>query len=115
MAGRKDIEGPFSLGVEAVKTLEDGEATMVVYSSDQIFTDNASLMVGGANQRLFTNTVSHFVDHEITVSIPAKDYEVSTLMLTQRSALMLGLITMVVLPVGSLIIGFVVWFRRRRK
>lgn len=110
-----DIEGPFSLGVEAVKTLEEGEATMVVYSSDQIFTDNASLMVGGANQMLFTNTVSQFVDHETTVSVPAKDYEVSTLMLTQRSALMLGLITMIVLPVGSLVIGFVVWFRRRRK
>lgn len=88
---------------------------MVVYSSDQIFTDNASLMVGGANQMLFTNTVSQFVDHETTVSVPAKDYEVSTLMLTQRSALMLGLITMIVLPVGSLVIGFVVWFRRRRK
>jgi len=110
-----DIEGPFSLGVEAVKTLEEGEATMVVYSSDQIFTDNASLMVGGANQVLFTNTVSHFVDHETTVSIPAKDYEVSTLMLSQRSALVLGLITMIILPVGSLIAGFVVWFRRRRK
>ncbi|MDE6518333.1 MAG: Gldg family protein [Acetatifactor sp.] len=110
-----DIEGPFSLGVEAVKTLEDGEASMVVYSSDQIFTDNASLMVGGANQMLFTNTVSHFVDHETTVSIPAKDYEVSTLMLSQKNALMLGLITIILLPVGSLVIGFVIWFRRRKR
>lgn len=33
---------------------------------------------------LFTNTVSQFVDHETTVSVPAKDYEVSTLMLTQE-------------------------------
>ena len=110
-----DIEGPFSLGVEAVKNLEDGEAAMVVYSSDQIFTDNASLMVGGANQMLFTNTVSHFVDHETTVSIPAKDYEISTLMLSQKNALMLGLITIILLPVGSLVIGFVIWFRRRKR
>ncbi len=110
-----DIEGPFSLGVEAVKTLEDGEATMVVYSSDQLFTDSASLMVGGANQMLFTNTISHFVDHEVTVSIPAKDYEVSTLMLSSRSALTLGLITMILLPLSSLIIGFVIWLRRRKR
>lgn len=110
-----DAEGPFALGVEAVKTLEDGEAVMVVYSSPQMFTDDVSLMVSGANQMLFTNTVSHFVDHEVTVSIPAKDYEVSTLMVTQKSALMLGLITMILLPVSSLVIGFVVWFRRRRK
>lgn len=110
-----DTAGPFALGVEAVKTLEDGEATMVVYSSDQIFTDNASLMVGGANQMLFTNTVSHFVEHETTVSVPAKDYEVSTLLLSQKDALTLGLITMIILPVGILAAGFAVWFRRRRK
>ena len=110
-----DAEGPFSLGVEAMKTLEDGEAVMVVYSSPQMFTDDASLMVGGANQMLFTNTVSHFVDHETTVSIPAKTYEVSALMITQKSALTLGLITMILLPVGSLVAGFAVWFRRRRK
>ncbi len=110
-----DAEGPFALGVEAVKTLDDGEAVMVVYSSPQMFTDDISLMVSGANQMLFTNTISHFVDHETTVSIPAKDYEVSTLMITQKSALTLGLITMIFLPVSSLVIGFVVWFRRRRK
>lgn len=115
--GKKDgdAEGPFALGVEAVKTLENGEASMVVYSCDQMFTDNANLMVSGANQMLFTNTVSHFVDHETTVSIPVKSYEVSTLMLSRGSALLLGLITVIVLPLGCLVIGFVVWFRRRRK
>ncbi len=110
-----DAEGPFALGVEAVKTLEDGEATMVVYSCDQMFTDSASQMVGGVNQVLFTNTVSHFVDHETSVSIPVKDYEVSTLMLSSSNILLLGLITVVILPVGSLVIGFVIWFKRRKK
>ena len=110
-----DEEGPFALGVEAVKTLEEGEATVVVYSCDQLFTDNASQMVGGANQVLFTNTVSQFVDHETSVSIPVKDYEVSTLMVSSSYILLLGLITMIILPVGSLIIGFVIWFRRRKK
>ena len=110
-----DAQGPFSLGVEAVKTLEQGEATMVVYSSDQMFTDSASLMVGGANQMLFTNTVSRFVDHETSVSVPAKNYEVSTLLLSQKDALLLGLVTVILLPFGSLVAGFVIWFGRRRR
>ena len=110
-----DAQGPFSLGVEAVKTLEQGEATMVVYSSDQMFTDSASLMVGGANQMLFTNTVSRFVDHETSVSVPAKNYEVSTLLLSQKDALLLGLVTVILLPIGSLVAGFVIWFGRRRR
>ncbi len=88
---------------------------MVVYSSDQMFTDSASLMVSGANQMLFTNTVSHFVDHETTVSIPAKSYEVSTLMLSARTAMTLGLCTMILLPLGSLVTGFVIWLRRRKR
>lgn len=110
-----DVEGPFALGVEAVKTLDEGEATMVVYSCDQMFTDTASQMVGGSNQMLFTNTVSQFVDHETSVSIPVKDYEVSTLMLSSANILVLGLITVVILPVGCLVIGFVIWFKRRKK
>lgn len=110
-----DAQGPFSLGVEAVKTLEQGEATMVVYSSDQMFTDSASLMVGGANQMLFTNTVSRFVDHETSVSVPAKNYEVSTLLLSQKDALLLGLVMVILLPFGSLVAGFVIWFGRRRR
>ncbi len=110
-----DAEGPFALGVEAVKTLDEGEATMVVYSCDQMFTDTASQMVGGSNQMLFTNTVSQFVDHETSVSIPVKDYEVSTLMLSSANILVLGLITVVILPVGCLVIGFVIWFKRRKK
>lgn len=115
--GKKDgdVEGPFALGVEAVKTLDSGEAVMVVYSCEQLFTDDTSLMVSGANQMLFTNTVSHFVDHETTVSIPVKDYGVSILIVSSGSALLLGLITVILLPLGSLISGFVVWLKRRRK
>ena len=40
----------FSVGVEAVKEVENGEAVMVVFSCEQLFTDNANMMVSGANQ-----------------------------------------------------------------
>ena len=70
---------PFGVGVEAVKALEEGEATMVVYSCDQLFTDDANVMVSGANQMMFVNTVGGFVDHEVSVSIPVKSYQVSYL------------------------------------
>ena len=110
-----DIDGPFGIGVEAIKALEEGEATMVVYSCDQIFTDDASAMVSGANMTLFVNTVSGFVDHEMSVSIPVKSYEVSYLTVTQYDAVMIGLVTTVILPVGCLIVGFAIWFGRRKR
>ncbi len=111
----EDVAGPFVIGVEAVKTLEDTEATMVVYSCSELFTDGANQMVSGANQILFTNTVSSFVEHEVSVSIPVKSYEVSALTLTQSNIIFLGVFTTIVLPISCLIIGFVIWFKRRRK
>ncbi len=110
-----DLPGPHVLAVEAVKTLENGEATMVVYGCGELFTDAANQVVSGANQVLFTNTVSHFVNHEVSVSIPVKAYEVAPLVLTQKDIFLLEIGTIVILPVACLVIGFVVWFKRRKK
>lgn len=113
--GENDIDGPFAIGVEAVKTLENGEATMVVYGCEQIFSDEANTMVSGANQKVFTNTIGAFVDHETSVSVPVKNYEVSYLTVTQADVLLLALVTTVFLPIGSLVTGFVIWFKRRKR
>lgn len=113
--GENDIDGPFAVGVEAVKTLEDGEAVMVVYGSEQMFTDNANSMVSGANLTLFTNTIGGFVDQEVNVSIPVKSYEVSYLTITQADIVTLALFTAIILPVGCLAAGFIIWFRRRKR
>lgn len=113
--GEGDLPGPHTLGVEAVKTLENGEATMIVYGCGELFTDAANQMVGGANQQLFTNSVSRFVEHEVSVSIPIKSYEVSTLVMTQGNVLLLTLMSTVILPLLCLVAGFVVWLNRRKK
>lgn len=113
--GENDVDGPFAVAVEAVKTLEEGEATLVVYGSEQIFTDDANAMVSGTNLTVFTNTISGFVDHESSVSIPVKSYDVSYLTVNQRDVLLIALLTTILLPVGCLVSGFVIWFRRRKR
>lgn len=112
----EDQDGPFALGVSAVKELSDGtQATMVVYTSEQMFTDEANSMVSGANLTLFTNSISGFVNHEVTVSVPVKEYEVSYLTVTQSKAVLIGLLTTIIIPVGCLAAGFIIWFRRRKR
>ena len=86
-----------------------------MYGCEQIFSDEANMMVSGANQVMFTNTVGTFADHEVSVSIPAKNYEVSYLMIPQGRAVLLGVLLTVVMPFGCLAAGFVIWFRRRRR
>lgn len=113
--GEEDIDGPFALGVEAVKTLEEGEATMVVYGGEQIFTEEANAMVSGANLNLFSNTISGFVEHEVSISIPVKSYEVSYQTMNQSDAMMIAAMVTVVLPLGCLLAGFIIWFKRRSR
>ena len=112
-----DVEGTFVIGVEAVKTYEDSEteATLVAYSCSELFTDAASQVVSGANQMLFTNTISKFVDHTVSVSIPVKSYEVSTLTVAQSDRVLISAMTTVIMPMVCLLIGFVIWFKRRRR
>lgn len=111
-----DIDGPFAIGISAVKELDEtSSATLIVYGCEQLFTDEANSMVSGANQVLFTNTVSSFVNHDVSVSIPVKSYEVSYLTVPQSKAVFVGLATMIIIPVGCLAAGFVIWFRRRKR
>ena len=114
--GDGDLQGPFAIGLAAVKELGDGgTASMVVYGCEQLFTDDANNMVSGSNLTLFTNTVSGFVEHEVSISIPVKSYEVSYLTIPQGRAALIGLITVVLIPAGYLVSGFVIWFRRRKR
>lgn len=110
-----DVQGPLAIGVEAVKQLEDGEATLVAYSCSQLFTDEANTIVSGANHMLFSNTVSAFADHEVSASVPVKSYDTKYLTVSRNDVVVIGMIVTVLLPLGCLIAGFVIWFKRRRK
>ncbi|MCR5426250.1 MAG: Gldg family protein [Lachnospiraceae bacterium] len=136
-----DPDGPFALGVEAVKTLDasgdatadgasgdaDGDATadgasadaisatMIVLASAETFTEAADEMVSGANRTVFMNIVSAFSDQELNVSIPAKSYDMQLLSVTQAGIIRLGVLLVILLPLGCLIAGFVIWMRRRRR
>lgn len=111
-----DIDGPFSLGVEVMKAVDENTAgTMVVFGSSEIFTANADQYVRGANLTLFSNTVSAFVNNEVNVSVPAKSYEVSSLSLNRKDIVIISLITTILMPLASLVTGFVIWLRRRAR
>lgn len=111
-----DIEGPFKIAVEAVKDLgEDKEARLIAISCDQIFTDEANSAVSGNNQQMLTSMVSSFSNHEISVSVPVKSMEISNLTIPQSKVILLGICSIVVVPLASLIIGIVIWFCRRKR
>ena len=111
-----DQAGPFGIGLRATKTSEDGtESTLIVFSCSQIFSDEINNMVAGANQMVFSNMVGTFAEHEVSVAIPVKSYELSNLTVTKSNVIFWGALTVIILPVACLIVGFVIWLRRRKK
>lgn len=115
-----DIEGPFDIGLQATKevTTQNGDsvnALMLVIGCDQLFTDEASQMVSGANQMLFNNIVGSFADQEANSSIPVKSYESSYLMVSEVYIGAIGLVVTLILPISCLAAGFVIWYKRRRR
>ncbi|MDO4291953.1 MAG: Gldg family protein [Eubacteriales bacterium] len=111
-----DVEGPFAVGVSAVKTLESGEtAQLIVYSSSFLFTDSANQYTMNNNLTLFTNAVSAMAGESESISIPAKSYETSYVTVPAASAIRLGILFMGVIPVGLLVCGIVIWVRRKKR
>ena len=87
----------------------------VVYGSEYLFTQNADEIVSGTNLMLFAGTLGSFVSYTDSVVVPVKSYEVSYLAMPQSSIVFLALVTVIVLPFGFLITGFVIWFKRRKR
>lgn len=111
-----DAAGPFTLGVRAVKTIDDDiSSTAIIYSSESLFTDSADMMVSGANMTLFSSSLSLLVSEVASaIAVPVKSYDVSYLTISQSNIVMMGMTITIIIPLLILMGGFVIWFRRRK-
>lgn len=111
-----DLQGPFCLGAKVSKTGEDAESELIVFASEYLFTDTADSAVAGTNSMLFSNVIGSMIDSDVEViSIPVKSYEATTITVTQSDFILISLITLIILPLGMLITGVIIWIRRRRR
>lgn len=109
-----DVDGPFTLGVKAVKTNGETQSTAVIYSSENLFTDAADSMVSGANMKLFAGSLGEMTEETEGIAVPVKSYEESNLTIPQSYIILLGLLVTIIMPLAVLAGGFVVWLKRRK-
>lgn len=111
-----DIDGPFVIAVKAEKVIGNDVVSKVVFAaSENMFSENADSIVSGNNVKLFSSILSSLVEHESSVSIPVKYYDASALTFTTRDVVVVGAISILIIPICCLVIGFVVWLRRRKR
>lgn len=111
-----DIEGPFVVGLKAEKEAENGEISKAFFvSSENLFTDMADDMAPGNNEKLFCSMVSSMADHESVVGIPAKSFSMSPLIFSAQTVMVVSVFSVILVPGILLVIGIVIWVRRRRR
>lgn len=111
-----DVDGPFDLGVYLEKTNDDKTTTKIVaFGCEYLLDDEFDARVSGANVKLFTSAISNLVDHESSVSIPSKSYEYGTIMVNRSMVVFGGLVVTLLIPLTILVIGIIIWAKRRKR
>lgn len=112
-----DTQGQYSLGM--MVTNENG-GELCVLGSAMMCTDSANQIVSGHNATLFNGIVNALVttddgNSDNAVVIAAKDYTVSNLTVSANAMLVYGILWGTFMPIVLIIIGIIVWARRRKR
>lgn len=112
-----DTQGQYSLGM--MVTNENG-GELCVLGSAMMCTDSANQIVSGHNATLFNGIVNALVttddeNSDNAVVIAAKDYTVSNLTVSANAMLVYGILWGIFMPIVLIVIGIIVWARRRKR
>lgn len=112
-----DTQGQYSLGI--MVTNENG-GELCVLGSAMMCTDSANQIVSGHNATLFNGIVNALVttndgSSDNAVVIAAKDYTVSNLTVSANAMLVYGILWGIFMPIALIIVGIIVWARRRKR
>ncbi len=109
--------GPLHIGVALVREMTDGVTSRqqrILVVGDGDFLSNAYLGNGG-NLDLGLNLIRWLTREDHLLNIPARTAPDVTLNLSHAATLVIGFGFLVVLPLGLLATGGIIWWRRRRR
>lgn len=113
----EDIEGQFDLGVSITETVDDDKETQIVYySTSNLMESQINQMVSGGNEQMIMSSLSWMCssDETTTISVPTKDLQISYLTLTAYDVSFWKICVMGLIPGAFLVIGLMVWLKRRK-
>ncbi len=118
----KDLKGPLDLAY-AVEARGEKNARLVVIGNSNFISNgtlNARITVGGQQQRiqsgngmLFGNMLHWLAGQETLIAIPAKPADTRYVILTAEQTALVFWSSFLLMPLAILIIGALVWWRRR--
>lgn len=95
---------------------DDLKSNIMVVGSSIALSDDAFSMTAYNNSDYFVNAIDVTTGREKTgITIAAKALDANQLGITASQITRFGIIFMAVIPVALIVVGFVIWFRRRNK
>lgn len=112
-----DEEGTFQLGVKVEETVDEEHTTQIAYySSSSILDQTTNQQVSGGNTELVLDTLGWMCENNAPViTVDSKSLMMSYLTIPEYDAGYWAAITCGILPAAFLLVGAVVWFRRRKR
>ena len=120
---KKQTQGTYFLGATSTESVKvknskgkkvTKESRLTVYGSNMLIDEQITSSFSSLeNLTLFTNSVTASLDNADNVSISPKSLEVSYNTIAHPGPF--SILVVFVIPVGLIIGGFIVWFRRRRR
>ena len=106
-----DVDGPFDMAV--LVSNENTQGQLVWYTTGALLDSGVDQMVAGNNTTLFINTLGFLCEHENAISIEGKNIAGDTLMVSTAAAGWWRTLYAVLLPLGCIAAGAVIFIRRR--
>ena len=114
----KDIDGPFALAALATKNEgQESESNVIWVGSSTLVDESTDNYVSGGNMDLFLNMLSYLCDPDAAeLTIHAKPISnTKYLTMSGSTTTVLAVIVLILIPLGYLAWGVVIWFRRKRQ
>ncbi len=110
-----DESGKFNLGYEIIKS---NGAGIIVYGSPYMFDDELDTYVYNHNSKMFTNALSALASENNDtkqVVLPAKSMNEVPVTVNGTVLILYGVLWGIVIPIGFLVAGIVIWAVRRKQ
>lgn len=109
-----DIDGPFYLGIAAEESYNDKKTKLAVFASSVMLEQTFVATNQFGNQDLLLDSINWMVDHEAGLNIPTRNIEQQYVSVQPAQIGFWAVLLIGILPIIILVVGIVIWMRRRK-
>jgi len=114
----EDPSGKFYIGAVSTGNASgkrSDASRLVWYSAPTASAYSAEGGLPGGNYEMFLATINWLNENESSISIASKSIQTEGLTITDAEASVWSVIVVFIIPITAFVLGFVVWFKRRKK